>query len=93
MKWSACFTRRLRQTCFRRRCEEGLRPSFRRCCDPCSAAFFTMMEKRLIRLMEFRVVRFNEMQKYIGSITFKTLNSILNEVCDWGKEEYRRQKF
>lgn len=52
-----------------------------------------MMEKRLIRLMEFRVVRFNEMQKYIGSITFKTLNSILNEVCDWGKEEYRRQKF
>ena len=31
-------------------------------------------------LMEFGVVRFNEMQKYIGTITFKTLSSTLKQL-------------
>jgi len=34
----------------------------------------------LYTLMEFKVVRFNEMQKYIGSITFKTLSSTLKQL-------------
>ena len=31
-------------------------------------------------LMEFKVVRFNEMKKYIGSISYKTLSSTLKEL-------------
>ena len=31
-------------------------------------------------LMEFEVVRFNEMQKYIGGITYKTLSSTLKQL-------------
>ena len=34
----------------------------------------------LYTLMEFEVVRFNEMQKYIGGITYKTLSSTLNQL-------------
>ena len=34
----------------------------------------------LYTLMEFGVVRFNEMQKYIGSITYKTLSSTLKQL-------------
>lgn len=34
----------------------------------------------LYTLMEFQVVRFNEMQKYIGSITYKTLSSTLKQL-------------
>ena len=34
----------------------------------------------LYKLMEFGVVRFNEMQKYIGTITFKTLSSTLKQL-------------
>ncbi len=34
----------------------------------------------LYALMEFQVVRFNEMQKYIGSITYKTLSSTLKQL-------------
>lgn len=34
----------------------------------------------LYTLMEFRVVRFNEMRKYIGSITYKTLSSTLKQL-------------
>jgi len=34
----------------------------------------------LYTLMEFQVVRFNEMQKYIGGITFKTLSSTLKQL-------------
>lgn len=34
----------------------------------------------LYALMEFGVVRFNEMQKYIGTITFKTLSSTLKQL-------------
>ena len=34
----------------------------------------------LYTLMEFKVVRFNEMQKYIGSITYKTLSSTLKQL-------------
>ncbi|MCI9079457.1 MAG: helix-turn-helix transcriptional regulator [Lachnospiraceae bacterium] len=34
----------------------------------------------LYTLMEFGVVRFNEMQKYIGKISFKTLSSNLKEL-------------
>jgi hypothetical protein len=30
--------------------------------------------------MEFEVVRFNEMQKYIGGITYKTLSSTLKQL-------------
>jgi DNA-binding HxlR family transcriptional regulator len=45
----------------------------------------------LCTLMEFGVVRFNEMQRYIGGITYKTLSSTLKDlerdqlVC---REEY-----
>jgi len=34
----------------------------------------------LYALMEFGVVRFNEMKKYIGSISFKTLSMMLKEL-------------
>lgn len=34
----------------------------------------------LYTLMEFEVVRFNEMQKYIGTITYKTLSSALKQL-------------
>ena len=34
----------------------------------------------LYTLMEFGTVRFNEMQKYIGTITFKTLSSTLKQL-------------
>lgn len=34
----------------------------------------------LYTLMEFKIVRFNEMQKYIGTITFKTLSSTLKQL-------------
>ncbi len=34
----------------------------------------------LYTLMEFKIVRFNEMQKYIGSISFKTLSSTLKQL-------------
>lgn len=34
----------------------------------------------LYTLMEFEVVRFNEMQKYIGGITYKTLSSTLKQL-------------
>lgn len=34
----------------------------------------------LYTLMEFQVVRFNEMKKYIGSISYKTLSSTLKEL-------------
>lgn len=34
----------------------------------------------LYTLMEFEVVRFNEMQKYIGSISYKTLSSTLKQL-------------
>ncbi len=34
----------------------------------------------LYALMEFKVVRFNEMKKYIGSISYKTLSSTLKEL-------------
>lgn len=34
----------------------------------------------LYTLMEFEVVRFNEMQKYIGSITYKTLSTTLKQL-------------
>ena len=34
----------------------------------------------LYTLMEFRIVRFNEMQKYIGGITYKTLSSTLKQL-------------
>ncbi len=34
----------------------------------------------LYTLMEFKVVRFNEMKKYIGGITFKTLSSALKQL-------------
>ncbi len=34
----------------------------------------------LYTLMEFGIVRFNEMQRYIGSITFKTLSRNLKEL-------------
>lgn len=45
----------------------------------------------LYTLMEFGVVRFNEMQKYIGGITFKTLSSTLKQLEADGlihREEY-----
>lgn len=45
----------------------------------------------LYTLMEFEVVRFNEMQKYIGSITYKTLSSTLKQLEADGlihREEY-----
>lgn len=34
----------------------------------------------LYTLMEFEIVRFNEMQKYIGSITYKTLSTTLKQL-------------
>ncbi len=34
----------------------------------------------LYTLMEFEVVRFNEMKKYIGGITYKTLSSTLKQL-------------
>lgn len=34
----------------------------------------------LYTLMEFGVVRFNEMKKYIGAISYKTLSSMLKEL-------------
>lgn len=34
----------------------------------------------LYTLMEFKVVRFNELKKYIGSISYKTLSSTLKEL-------------
>ena len=34
----------------------------------------------LYTLMEFGVVRFNEMKKYIGGISYKTLSSTLKEL-------------
>lgn len=34
----------------------------------------------LYTLMEFGVVRFNEMKKYIGAISYKTLSSTLKEL-------------
>ena len=34
----------------------------------------------LYTLMEFKIVRFNQMQKYIGAITFKTLSSTLKQL-------------
>ena len=34
----------------------------------------------LYTLMEFGTVRFNEMQKYIGTISFKTLSATLKEL-------------
>ncbi|MBU3826332.1 MAG: winged helix-turn-helix transcriptional regulator [Candidatus Anaerobiospirillum merdipullorum] len=34
----------------------------------------------LYTLMAFKVVRFNEMKKYIGSISYKTLSSTLKEL-------------
>ena len=34
----------------------------------------------LYTLMEFDVVRFNEMQKYIGNISYKTLSATLKEL-------------
>ena len=34
----------------------------------------------LYTLMEFQTVRFNEMHKYIGSITYKTLSSALKQL-------------
>lgn len=34
----------------------------------------------LYTLMEFGAVRFNELQRYIGTITFKTLSSTLKEL-------------
>ena len=34
----------------------------------------------LYTLMEFQVVRFNEMKKYIGNISYKTLSATLKEL-------------
>lgn len=34
----------------------------------------------LYTLMEFEIVRFNEMKKYIGNISYKTLSSTLKEL-------------
>ena len=45
----------------------------------------------LYALMEFQVVRFNEMKKYIGTISYKTLSSSLKELEADGlvhREEY-----
>ena len=45
----------------------------------------------LYTLMEFGVVRFNEMQKYIGGITYKTLSAALKQLEADGlihREEY-----
>lgn len=45
----------------------------------------------LYTLMEFQVVRFNEMKKYIGNISYKTLSATLKELEADGlvhREEY-----
>ncbi len=45
----------------------------------------------LYTLMEFEVVRFNEMKRYIGGITYKTLSSTLKQLEADGlihREEY-----
>lgn len=45
----------------------------------------------LYALMEFQVVRFNEMKKYIGTISYKSLSSSLKELEADGlvhREEY-----
>ena len=45
----------------------------------------------LYALMEYRVVRFNELKKYIGTISYKTLSSTLKELEADGlvhREEY-----
>ena len=45
----------------------------------------------LYTLMEFEIVRFNEMKKYIGEISYKTLSSALKELESDGlvhREEY-----
>ena len=45
----------------------------------------------LYALMEFKIVRFNEMKKYIGGISFKTLSVTLKELEADGlvhREEY-----
>lgn len=45
----------------------------------------------LYTLMEFGTVRFNELQKYIGSISYKTLSATLKELeadCLVHREEY-----
>ncbi len=45
----------------------------------------------LYALMEFGTVRFNEMKKYIGGITYKTLSSTLKQLSADGlihREEY-----
>lgn len=45
----------------------------------------------LYALMEFRIVRFNELKKYIGTISYKTLSSTLKELESDGlvhREEY-----
>ena len=34
----------------------------------------------LYTLMEFEIVRFNEMKRYIGNISYKTLSSTLKEL-------------
>lgn len=47
----------------------------------------------LYTLMEFGVVRFNEMHKYIGGITYKTLSSTLKQLEADGlivRKEYPR---
>lgn len=45
----------------------------------------------LYTLMEFEIVRFNEMKKYIGGISYKTLSATLKELQSDGlvhREEY-----
>ena len=45
----------------------------------------------LYALMEFRVVRFNELKRYLGGISFKTLSATLKELDADGlvhREEY-----
>lgn len=45
----------------------------------------------LYALMEYKVVRFNELKKYIGTISYKTLSSTLKELEADGlvhREEY-----
>ncbi len=44
----------------------------------------------LYTLMEFKVVRFNEMKKYIGGISYKTLSSTLKEL-ESDKLVYRKE--
>lgn len=45
----------------------------------------------LYTLMEYKIVRFNELKKYIGTISYKTLSSTLKELEADGlihREEY-----